>query len=167
MNATRRILALLLMLAPAAIVTAGDDVPADIALLLRKPRPHVVPPHWRDGIHGDHPATYHLTRRAQFLAGNRHFDLDDLPPTWAPLYYAENWEDADNFRPYVYVDVSDEMDDWHQAFECFAIGRCEGDFPYWDWYEARTRLNGIAIRSQHAQAFAVDEARMRQTRELL
>ena len=148
-------------------LTVSDDLASEIALLLRKLRPNAIITHWRDGIHGDHTATYHLTRRAQFLAGNRHFDLGGLPPTWAPLYYAENWEDADNFRPYIYVDVSGEMADWRRAFECFALGRGEGDFPYWDWYEARTRLNGIAVRTQYAQAFAVDQGRMVLQRDLL
>lgn len=41
------------------------------------------------------------------------------------------------------------------------------DQPYWDWYQARTRIHGIHRRVQHAQAFAIDEDRMLQVRELL
>jgi hypothetical protein len=59
------------------------------------------------------------------------------------------------------------MADWEAAFKCFAIGRGEGGYPYWDWYQARTRLHGIAMRVPHAMAFAVDESRRVQYRELL
>jgi hypothetical protein len=102
------------------------------------------------------------------MAANPHFDLEGLPPVrGVRLYYAENWEDAENFRPFVYVDISDVFADWERAFKCFAIGRGEGGFPYWDWYQARTRIRGIEIGVQYAQAFAVDEWRMRQKRDLL
>ncbi|NDK10718.1 MAG: hypothetical protein GW911_01515, partial [Armatimonadetes bacterium] len=144
-----------------------DSTAAELARLFRQLRPTCLVTHWRDSIHGDHTAAHHLTHRALFMAANRHFELGGLPLVWAPIYYAENWEDSDNFRPFVYVDVSEELPDWRKAFECFGIGRGEGDFPYWDWYDARTRLNGIRIRVAHAQAFAVDEDRMIQRRELL
>ena len=136
--------------------------------MLRRLQPQVVVTHWRESIHSDHTAAHHLTRRALFLASIRHFDLDGLPPMgWARVYYADNWEDPDGFRPYVYCDISDVMAEWEEAFRCFAIGRGEGGFPYWEWYEARTRLHGISLRVAHAQAFAVDEGRMRERRELL
>ena len=149
-------------------LAASEDIARELAGLLRELRPQVVITHWRESIHSDHTITHHLTRRALFLATIRHFDIGGLPPMrWARLYYADNWEDADNFRPYVLVDVTDVLDDWEQAFQCYAIGRGEGGFPYWDWYQARTRLHGISIRVQHAQAFAVDEARMIAPRDLL
>jgi LmbE family N-acetylglucosaminyl deacetylase len=139
-----------------------------VARLLRQTRPQVIITHWGESIHGDHAAAAVITRRAMFLAGIRHFDLDGLPPMgWARLYYADNWEDPDHFRPYSFVDISAEVEGWQAAFACFAIGRGEGGFPYWDWYEARTRLHGIALRTRHAMAFAVDEARMIAPRELL
>jgi len=149
-------------------LSAHDEIAAALAKLLRKLQSQAVITHWRDGIHTDHTATYHLVRRALFMASNAHFHLEGLERTaWAPLYYAENWEDAENFRPYVYVDVSSVMTEWERAFRCYAIGRGEGGFPYWDWYQAQTRIRGIQIGVEHAEAFAVDEAAVRTTRELL
>lgn len=148
-------------------LTVSDEIACEIAKLLRKLQPQVVIAHWRDSIHTDHTAAYYLTRRAIFMAANRHFDLDGLPPCWARLNYAENWEDAENFRPFVYVDISDVFADWERAFKCFAIGRGEGGFPYWDWYQAKTRLRGIEIGVMYAQAFAVDEWQIRQRQDLL
>jgi LmbE family N-acetylglucosaminyl deacetylase len=149
-------------------LNASDDVAREVAILLRRLQPQVVIAHWHGSIHTDHTVAYHLTRRAVFMAAIPHFDLEGLPPArGVRIYYAENWEDPDDFRPYVYVDISDVFSDWEQAFKCFAIGRGEGGFPYWDWYQARTRIRGIEVGTTHAQAFMVDEWRMRQRREVL
>lgn len=145
-----------------------EEAALAVARILRQVQPQVVITHWRESIHSDHTAAHAITRRALFLAGLPHFDLDGLPPMrWARLYFADNWEDPDHFRPYHFVDITEVMEPWKAAFDCFAIGRGEGGFPYWDWYQARTRLHGIALRTGHAMAFAVDEARMIQPRDLL
>lgn len=149
-------------------LVVSNEIASEIAKLLRQLQPQVVITHWRDSIHSDHTATHFLTRRAVFMAANPHFELDGLKPVkGVRIYYAENWEDAENFRPFVYVDISDVFADWERAFKCFAIGRGKGGFPYWDWYQARTRIRGIEVGVQYAQAFAVDEWQMRQRRDLL
>jgi len=149
-------------------LVVSDDVARPLAVLLRQLQPQVIVTHWRESIHADHTATYHLTRRARFMAANRHFELDGLPPLGGTrLYYAENWEDPYDFEPYVYVDISEVFDEWRRAFHCYAIGRGEGGFPYWDWYQARTRIRGIEIRTQYAQAYAIDPWGLRQRRDLL
>jgi len=145
-----------------------DEIARQIALLFRRLQPGVIITHWPGSIHLDHTNTYHLTRRAHFMAAIRHFDLDDLPPArGCRLYYADNWEDPENFEPYVYVDISDVMADWEKAFKTYAIGRGEGGYPYWDWYQARTRLHGIARGVRHAQGFAIDAFGKFQMRDLL
>ncbi|MBM3502051.1 MAG: PIG-L family deacetylase, partial [Armatimonadetes bacterium] len=147
-------------------LAASDEVAREIAALFRRLQPEVIIAHWRSSIHADHIAAHHLARRAFFMAANPHFDLGpDLPRArWARMVYADNWEDAEGFLPYIYVDVSEAMEDWQRAFECFAIGRGEGGYPYWDWYDARTRLHGIRIGARHAQAFAVEDAQKLQVR---
>lgn len=154
---------------PDAELKATDEVAREVAVLLRKLQPSAIIAHWKGSIHSDHIATHHLAHRAFFMAANPHFDLaENLPRArWARTYYADNWEDAEGFFPYVYTDISEEMEDWKRAFDCFSIGRGEGGYPYWDWYEARTRLHGIAIGVRHAQAFAVGESAMRAVREEL
>ncbi len=153
---------------PDGELTVSDDVGRELAALLRQLEPEAVIAHWRDSIHADHTAAHYLTRRALFVAANAHFDIADLPPLRAArLYCADNWEDAGSFTPFVYVDISDVFPDWEQAFKCFAIGRGEGGFPYWDWYQARTRMHGIAIGVAYAEAFAVEQSQMRQVRDAL
>ena len=145
-----------------------DEIAEQIALLLRRIQPRVIITHWPGSIHQDHTNTHHLTVRAHFMAAIPHFELQGLPPArGCRLYWAENWEDPTGFEPYVYVDVSDVFDDYERAFKCFAIGRGEGDFPYWDWYQARTRIHGIHRRTQHCQAFAIDDTGKYLVKELL
>jgi LmbE family N-acetylglucosaminyl deacetylase len=147
---------------------ATDEVAAELAKLLRTLQPQVVITHWRESIHTDHTAAYHLSRRALFMASNPHFELEGLGRMgWVRLYHAENWEDAEGFRAYTYLDISDVMSDWERAFRCYAIGRGEGGFPYWDWYQAQTRLRGIRLGVAHAEAFAIDESAMYVTKGLL
>ena len=146
----------------------SDEIARRIALLLRRLQPTVIVTHWPGSIHLDHTNTYHLTLRAHFMAAIRHFELDGLPPVrGCRIYFADNWEDPTDFEPYIYVDVSDVLEDWTKAFKAFAIGRGEGGFPYWDWYQARTRMHGVMRGVQHAQAFAIDAMSKFQMRDLL
>jgi len=145
-----------------------DDLAGQLALLLRRLQPRVILTHWPGSIHLDHTNTYHLTRRAHFMAAIRHFELDNLPPLrGCRMYFTDNWEDPTDFEPYIYVDISETMAAWEAACKAYAIGRGEGGFPYWDWYQARTRMHGIMRRVGHAQAFAIDPQDKCQVRELL
>jgi LmbE family N-acetylglucosaminyl deacetylase len=146
----------------------SDAIAREIALLLRRLHPGVIVTHWPGSIHLDHTNTYHRTRRAHFMAAIRHFDLEGLPPVrGCRLYFTDNWEDPTDFEPYVYVDITRVMETWEKACKAYAIGRGEGGFPYWDWYQARTRTHGIMRGVGHAQAFAIDATGRFQTRDLL
>ena len=59
----------------------------------------------------------------------------DLPRHFARhLYYAENWEDAEGFRPYVYLDVSDGFALWEKAIEHHWFAVHSTSFPYKEYY---------------------------------
>jgi LmbE family N-acetylglucosaminyl deacetylase len=145
-----------------------DEIARELALLLRQLQPAVIITHWPGSIHLDHTHTHHLTLRAHFMAAIRHFELDGLPrAAGCRTYFSDNWEDPTDFDPYVYVDISDVMEDWEKAFKAYAIGRGEGGFPYWDWYQARTRMHGIMRGVAHAQAFGMDAMSKYRVQELL
>jgi LmbE family N-acetylglucosaminyl deacetylase len=145
-----------------------DEVARPVAALLRRLQPKVILTHWPGSMHLDHTNTYHLTLRAHFMAAIRHFELEGLPPVrGCRIYFTDNWEDPTDFAPYVFVDISAVMTDWEKAFKAYAIGRGEGGFPYWDWYQARTRMHGVMRRVQHAQAFAIDEMSKVKVQDLL
>jgi LmbE family N-acetylglucosaminyl deacetylase len=147
---------------------ADDETARPLALLLRRLQPTVLLAHWPRSIHLDHTNAYHLTLRAHFMAAIRHFELEGLPPVrGCRIYCTDNWEDPTDFVPFVYVDVSAVTTDWERAFKAYAIGRGEGGFPYWDWYQARTRMHGVMRGVQHAQAFAIDETSRYRVQDLL
>ena len=145
-----------------------DTVAADLARLLRRLRPTVIITHWSGSIHRDHTRTHHLSLQAHFMAAIRHFDLGGLPPvSGCRMYFSDNWEDPTDFEPYVFVDISDVTEKWEAAFKAYAIGRGEGGFPYWDWYQARTRMHGILRGVSHAQAFGIDAMERYRVQDLL
>ncbi len=147
---------------------ASDAVAAELALLLRRLQPAVLITHWPGSIHADHTHTHQITIRAHFMAAIRHFPLAGLPCLrGCRIYFTDNWEDPTNFQPYVFVDISAVMEDWEKAFKAYAIGRGEGGFPYWDWYQARTRMHGIMRGVRHAQALAIDAGSQWRVQELL
>ena len=147
---------------------ADDATAAELAILLRRLQPSVLITHWPGSIHLDHTNTHHLTLRAHFMAAIRHFELEGLPRLGGcRMYFSDNWEDPTDFAPYVFVDISSVMEEWERAFKAYAIGRGEGGFPYWDWYQARTRIHGIMRGVRHAQALSIDPGSRYQVRDLL
>ena len=144
------------------------DIVEALVGVIREVKPCVVVTHWRESIHPDHTATYHLTRKALFVAGNPHFSLHGPAHSVSGIYFAENWEDPDEFEPYVYVDVSDVMKGWECAVKSYELVRGDVvDYPYWDYYSSLTRMRGIQIGVDHAQAFNVDTLRKRHITNLL
>jgi len=73
------------------------------------------------------------------------------------IYYAENWEDAEGFQPYLYVNISDELDQWRQSVRNYEFVRGGiSSFPYLDYYEALARIRGAEARRKYAVSFDLD-----------
>jgi len=59
------------------------------------------------------------------------------------VYYAENWEDAQGFSPYIYYGVKDELDQWRSAVTKYEfVGGKISSFPYLEYYEALATVRG-------------------------
>jgi hypothetical protein len=73
------------------------------------------------------------------------------------VWYAENWEDADGFRPYVYVDVTGAAAAWRDAVTRYEFVRGGvSTFAYLDYYTALATLRGAEARRGQAVAFDID-----------
>src|SRR5205823_6758083 len=87
-----------------------------VADVIRQVRPTLVITHARESIHKDHAAAHRIVTDAVLLAS---LDGVRLPhPAWRGVrgvWYAENWEDAEGFRPYLYVDVTGLVPRWRDA----------------------------------------------------
>jgi LmbE family N-acetylglucosaminyl deacetylase len=129
-----------------------------VADVIRQVKPTVIITHWKNSTHKDHKNTHDITVDALLMAG-----LEGVKTAHPPysgvrsVYYAENWEDADNFQPYVYVDVTDCVEDRKKALKEYQLMRGGvAPFPYFDYYTSLVRVRGALAGFQYAEAFDVD-----------
>lgn len=129
-----------------------------VADVIRQVKPTNIITHWRRSIHKDHAATSAIVDDAVLLAS-----LDGVK-TAHPAYrgvrgiwYAENWEDAEGFDPYVYVNVSGVIPRWRDAVAKYEFIRGGiSSFRYLDYYTALATLRGAESRNEAAVAFDID-----------
>jgi len=149
---------------------ADGQIPNDeaarryVADVMRQVKPTLVITHWKESLHKDHTVTSAVVQDAVLLASLPGVAL--AHPAWRGIrsvWYADNWEDATGFTPYVYVKVTDTLAAWRAAvakYE-FARGAIAG-FPYVDYYTALATVRGAVVYKGQAVAFGVDpEARRR------
>ena len=129
-----------------------------VAEVIRAVKPTYVITHWRESFHKDHAAASRVVTDAVLLASlegvrTEHAAYRGVRGIW----YAENWEDAAGFQPYVSVDVSGAMPVWRQAVTKYEFVRGGvSDFRYLDYYEALSVVRGALARKDRAEAFDID-----------
>ncbi len=126
-----------------------------VATVIRRVRPNLVLTHWKQSLHRDHSATSAIVQDAILLAALPGISgVAGQPHRGISIWYAENWEDAPGFSPYVYVAVdSASWSRWRSAVSKFEFARGATGFPYVDYYDALGRVRGIEARKGHAVAF--------------
>lgn len=142
------------------------EIELRLARIMREKQVNTVLYHWRNSMHKDHIQASKITENAVFFASLPTFSMD-LPP--APItrsLYAENWEDAEGFVPYVYFDVTEAFPLWKEAVRKLWLTEHSRDFKYLQYYEALSRMRGALIKAEHATAFSVPEYSMRIKQEL-
>ena len=129
-----------------------------VADVIRSVKPSVVITHWHESIHKDHAAASRIVADAVLLAS-----LEGLKTEHPPfrgvraVWYAENWEDAPGFQPYISVDVTSSMDIWRTAVTKYEFVRGGvSDFRYLDYYDALSIVRGALARKGRAEAFDID-----------
>lgn len=129
-----------------------------VANVIRQVKPAYVITHWQKSIHKDHSRTSAIVQDAALLAS-----LEGVN-TGAPLHrgirgvwYADNWEDAEDFQPYIYVDVSSEIEQWRDAVRKYEFVRGGiSSFRYLEYYDALATVRGAVAGKQRAEAFNID-----------
>lgn len=143
----------------------NDDVRYKVCDVIREVKPEVIVTHFKNSMHKDHVTTHRIVVDARFYAANPHFERPD-PPHFAPkLYFAENWEDAADFKPYLYIDVTGGFDLWQKAAATHWFVTGSKSFPYLEYYAHLSRIRGIEARCGRAQCFAVPPETMKEVRE--
>ncbi|MEO5815955.1 MAG: PIG-L family deacetylase [Gemmatimonadaceae bacterium] len=140
-----------------------------VADVIRQVKPTLVFTHWRESIHKDHSTTSAVVQDAVLLASlagvvTAHPAHRGIRAVW----YADNWEDATNFAPYVFVKVAGVVPQWKTAVSQyeFALGATSG-FAYVDYYTALATVRGAIARKGEAVAFAVEPGSQRRVLDSL
>lgn len=148
---------------PDCELPVNDETRFKLCDEIRKYKPDVLLTHWKGSIHKDHISTHQLVFEAQLLAGLPSVERE-LPAHFAKgAYYCENWEDPNDFKPYVYFPVSDEgFELWEKAISHHWFTVNSKDFKYKDYYTHLMRVRGIEARKTRAQTFMVEPIEMRE-----
>jgi LmbE family N-acetylglucosaminyl deacetylase len=129
-----------------------------VAALIRRVRPNLVLTHWKKSLHRDHATTSAIVQDAVLLAALPGVSgVEGQPHRGVSIWYAENWEDAEDFKPYIYMGVDTaSWTRWKEAVSNFAFARGATGFPYIDYYDALGRVRGIEARKPRAVAFEIE-----------
>jgi len=129
-----------------------------VADVIRQVKPTHIITHWRTSIHKDHANTHHIVMDAILLASLEGVTTDHPRHRGVKaIYFTENWEDPENFKPYLYVDVTDELALWKECVTQYQfIKGGISSFPYLEYYEALARVRGAEAGTTFAVAFDVD-----------
>ena len=129
-----------------------------VSEVVRELKPTDIITHWRRSIHKDHAYTHTVSMDGILLSV-----LEGVKSEFTPnknlkgIYFAENWEDKDEFNPYVYYDISDTMNDWEKCVKKYQLFRGGvSDFPYFDYYKALFRLRGCESGFKYACSFDIE-----------
>jgi LmbE family N-acetylglucosaminyl deacetylase len=129
-----------------------------VANIIRQVKPTFVFTHWQKSIHKDHARTSRIVQDAVLLAS-----LEGVVTGTAAhrglrgIWYAENWEDMEDFQPYITVDVSNEMTQWRDAVTKYEFVRGGiSTFRYLEYYDALATVRGAVAGKQRAISFNID-----------
>jgi LmbE family N-acetylglucosaminyl deacetylase len=131
-----------------------------VADVIRQVKPTHVLTHWGESIHKDHAATHRIVSDAVLLASLPGVVTDH--PAWRgvrAVWYAENWEDPDDFKPYMYVSIAPEDSvRWRNAVSKYEfVGGKISSFAYLDYYTALMTVRGAESHKGRALSFDIDQ----------
>ena len=129
----------------------NDEVRQKVAEIIVKHKPDIIVTHWHSKMHKDHNATHYIVQDAQFLAGV--VGNSEGKKHYAPVYFCENWEDDNDFDPYIYVDITKGFELWCEALHTQWFVMNSKDFKYYDYYTSLARCRGALSKKQYAQCF--------------
>ena len=135
-----------------------DEVRRYVADVIRQVKPTLIITHWKASMHKDHARTSAVVQDAVLLASlpgvvTAHPAHRGVRTVW----YADNWEDASGFVPFVYVKVSESLAGWKAAVNGYEFARgVTSGFPYIDYYTALATVRGAVVFKGQAVAFAVE-----------
>lgn len=136
-----------------AEVPDSEEARRYVADVIRRVQPTLIITHWKNSMHRDHSTTNAVVRDAVLLAAI-------TQPAWRgvrSVWYAENWEDAEGFAPYIYVNVAGLVAPWKEAVSSYEFVRGGiSPFAYLDYYTALATVRGAEAHTGQAEAFDIE-----------
>lgn len=142
---------------PDAELQVNDEASLAVCDLIRRQKPDIVVTHWSGSWHKDHQNTFLVVRDAIFYAG-----LDAMPRKLpahnvSKLFFADNWEDATNYQPDTFLDITPVYEKWAEACALFPMWRGEtGLIRYNDYYQSLAVMRGALAGFRYAIALMSD-----------
>lgn len=138
---------------PDAEVPFNDRAAQSLGDVIRQHRADIVVTHWSGSWHKDHQNCHLLVRDAVFYAGLSTMNRNYPPHTVRKVFFADNWEDAENFKPDTYLDISGVFEKWLEACDAYPMWRGQtGFFRYNDYYSSLAAMRGCLAGFRHAVA---------------
>jgi LmbE family N-acetylglucosaminyl deacetylase len=126
--------------------------------IIRKIKPTTIITHWRKSIHKDHSFTHSITMNGLLLSVLEGIDSEYSPNKhFKNIYFAENWEDKDDFQPYIYYNISDTIKLWEKCVKKYQLFRGGvSDFQYFEYYKSLFRMRGCESGYKYACTFDME-----------
>jgi LmbE family N-acetylglucosaminyl deacetylase len=138
---------------PDGELPVNEDVQMAVGDVIREHKPTVILTHWKGSFHRDHNNTYTNVLASLFFAGLRTFEREFPAHSPERIYFAENWEDMENFRPEIYIDTTDVFDRYIEAIHAYSLFRGEVvSFRYEQWYRGASKMRGAEAGFDQAVA---------------
>ena len=131
----------------------NDEVRFAVCDVIRRVRPDIIVTHHAKSMHKDHAACHRIVVDAWFYAAIEGFHRENPRHFARHLYFAENWEDSPDFRPYLYLDVTDGYPLWEKAIDHHRFTVESRSFAYKEYYSHLKRLRGIEGRKGYCECF--------------
>lgn len=135
---------------PDGELNADEETIYEMCDLVRKLKPDIVLTHWRGSYHRDHRNTYTILMEGGFLAALPGIQRAAPAHLIRGIYYLENWEDLEDYRPDLWVDVTDVFDRWIEGCREHQLLRGEGSFNYLHYYTGLAAQHGAEVGVPYA-----------------
>jgi len=131
-------------------IPVSEEAKFAVCDFIRENKPDTVVTHWKGSWHKDHRACYDVVQDAIFYAGLPAIARKEPAHTVKRLYFANNWEDANDFVADTYLDITAVCDEWLNACAVFPMWRGENGFRYNDYYSSLAIGQGCLSNFQRA-----------------
>lgn len=141
---------------PDAEIPFNDEIALRVCDCIREQKPNLMVTHWSGSWHKDHQNCHLIVRDAVFYAALGTLERKLPAHSSGSLYYADNWEDANNFQPDVFLDIDVVYEKWIEACDFYPMRRGLTGFRYNDYYSSLAVMRGCLSNFKHAVALMSD-----------